>query len=237
MNDVKGEEAVERVLHHLGVPVSDYNLIEQALTHSSVTAQGDSPGQDYEPLEFLGDAALGLAVADYLLEQLPGRSPGEYSQMRAHFVNRRRLAEVAAQIELGPAIRLGKGEDQSGGRNRPGLLADCVEALIGAVYLDQGWETASAMVRRLFEGHFREALQQPLEWDYKSRLQQYCQGEQKGLPEFRVIREEGPDHRKEFEVEVIVEAQALGCGVGSSKKEAEQNAARVALQAMGVGRE
>ena len=237
MHDVNGEEAVERVLRHLGVQVSDYNLIEQALTHSSVTAQGEFPGQDYESLEFLGDAALGLAVADYLLEQLPGRSPGEYSQMRAHFVNRRRLADVAEQLELGPAIRLGKGEEQSGGRNRPALLADCVEALIGAIYLDQGWETASAMVRRLFAGHFREALEQPLEWDYKSRLQQYCQGEQKGLPEFRVIREEGPDHRKEFEVEVIIEAQALGCGVGSSKKEAEQNAARVALQAMGVGRE
>ncbi len=237
MNEANGEEAVERVLQRLGVRVRDRRLIEQALTHSSVTAQGDSSGEDYESLEFLGDAALGLAVADYLLEQLPGRSPGEYSQMRAHCVNRRRLADVAEQLELGPAIRLGKGEEQSGGRNRPALLADCVEALIGAVYLDQGWETASAMVRRLFAGHFREALEQPLEWDYKSRLQQYCQGEQKGLPEFRVIREEGPDHRKEFEVEAVIESKALGRGVGSSKKEAEQNAARVALQAMGVGRE
>ncbi|MFP4173096.1 MAG: ribonuclease III [Candidatus Hydrogenedentota bacterium] len=236
MNEAKGDEAVERVLRHLGVQVKDETLIEQALTHSSVTAQGDFPGRDYESLEFLGDAALGLAVADYLLEQLPGRSPGEYSQMRAHVVNRRRLAEVAEQIELGPAIRLGKGEEQSGGRNRPALLADCVEALIGAVYLDQGWETASAMVRRLFAGHFREALEQPLDWDYKSRLQQYCQGEQKGLPEFRVIQEEGPDHRKEFEVEVIIESQALGRGLGSSKKEAEQNAARAALQVMGVSR-
>ena len=215
----------------MGVHPRDGALYKQALTHSSALAQGDAHGPvDYEPLEFLGDAALGLAAAAHLYEALPDRSPGEYSQLRAHVVNKRSLARVAERLELAPAIRLGKGEELSGGRQRAALLADCVEALIGAVYLDQGWEATSAMVQRLFAEPFEEAVNRPLNWDYKSQLQHLCQARQLALPEFAVVRQEGPDHRKEFEIEVYVEGQAAGRGSGPSKKEAEQQAAREALQ-------
>ena len=157
--------------------------------------------------------------------------------MRAGLVNRRRLAKVAQELDIAPAILLGKGEELSGGRRRAALLADCLEALIGAVYLDQGWNAAQAFVQRVFAREIDQAACEEPVWDYKSRLQHHCQAIRAGLPRFVLVRSEGPDHLKQFEVEVLVRDRPAGRGTGFSKKEAEQNAAREALEAEGLGPE
>ncbi len=217
----------------LGIAVGDVALFDRALTHASIVAEADAPAQDYEALEFLGDAVLGLAAAHALFETLPDRTPGEYSRMRAGLVNRDAVARVAKELDIAPAIRLGRGEELSGGRQRTALIADCLEALIGAVYLDSGWEAAREFVVRVFGQEIVRARRQDRVWDFKSRLQNFCQGERIPLPKFEVIRSEGPDHEKEFEVRVLVRGEPAGTGRGSTKKEAAQNAAREALEREG----
>jgi len=218
----------------VGIPMQDTGLFDRALTHASRVAEcGDAAG-DYESLEFLGDAVLGLAVAHHLFAALPDRTPGEYSRMRAGLVNRRTVARVARKLDLAPVIRLGKGEEQSGGRERVALIADCMEALIGALYLDSGWETAHRFVIDAFGEELGRVHEEDRVWDFKSRLQNYCQAERIELPTFVVVRSEGPDHDKEFEIEVSLRGQAVGRGKGPSKKEAEQRAARQALEHEGM---
>lgn len=206
------------------------DLLDRALTHASTFADTQENTGDYESLEFLGDAVLGLAVSHFLYEQAPDRTPGEYSRMRAGVVNRRCLARVAGELGIAAVIRLGKGEELAGGRKRAALLADCLEALIGALYLDQGWDSVRMFVNRIFESEIQRELNSERTWDFKSRLQNYCQAEKVPLPVFEVVRAEGPDHQKEFEVEVLICGIPRGRGRGLSKKEAEQNAAREALE-------
>lgn len=234
-----GEESarstqLQSLMARLGIRIIQTELLDRALTHASIAAESQGPVSDYEALEFLGDAVLGLAVAHHLLEHKPNSTPGEYSRIRAALVNRRTLAELAQKLDIAPTIRLGKGEELSGGRHRSALLADCVEALIGAIYLDQGWEAARDFVIHVTHEEFEEALTQDVQLDHKSRLQHYCQAERISLPRFELVRSDGPDHRKQFEVEVYLRDQPCGRGVGLSKKEAEQNAARVALERVGV---
>jgi len=210
------------------------DLLDRALTHASIQSELNGPSYDYESLEFLGDAALSLAIAHYLFEQTPERSPGEYSRMRASLVNQQCLAQVAERLQIAPVIRLGKGEEMSGGRNRAALLADCLESLIGAVYLDKGWEGVRRFVVTVFHPELERVSGADAGWDHKSRLQHYCQAEKIPLPRFELVRSEGPDHQKQFEVEVFLRGVAAGRGSGLSKKEAEQNAARVALSKEGI---
>ncbi len=218
----------------LRLSISDLTLLDRALTHASAVSDGPDTSPNYESLEFVGDAVLGLAVAHSLYEMLPERTPGEYSRMRARVVNRRALADVAVELDIAPYIRLGKGEERSGGRTRKALLADCLEALIGALYLDQGWAQAQAFVESAFQEKMAEACALDTVWDFKSRLQNYCQGERMMLPEFTVVRAEGPDHKKEFEIEVTLQGSAAGRGRGATKKEAEQAAAKAALEHEGL---
>jgi len=217
----------------LGIEVSDLELLDRALTHASLAAEAERPGYHYESLEFLGDAALDLAIGHWLYEHIPGRNPGEYSRMRASVVNRRALARVAQRLDIAPEIQLGKGEELSGGRERSALLADCLEAVIGALYLDQGWPATRVFVERIFRQELDRAGLSDRVWDFKSRLQNFCQARRIALPKFVVVRSEGPDHRKEFEVEVFLRDRPVGRGKGTTKKEAEQNAARMALEAEG----
>lgn len=230
MDDPAQRDAQLRALGGvLGFTVNNISLFDQALTHASVGTAPIEQRADYESLEFLGDAVLGLVVAHHLYETRPGLSPGDYSRLRASLVNRKVVARVGVALGIAPYIRLGKGEELSGGRKRDALLADCLEALIGALYLDSGWETARNFVVETFHSEFERAEGLGLDWDFKSQLQNHCQGLQLGLPKFEVIRSEGPDHRKEFEVEVSIQGTPRGRGRGTSKKEAEQNAAREAL--------
>lgn len=230
----KRDAALRALSAALGLELDNLDLLDRALTHASTFSDNHEPIRDYEPLEFLGDAVLGLAVAHYLYDRVPDRTPGEYSRMRAGVVNRTSLARTAARLNIAPSIRLGKGEELSGGRQRTSLLADCIEALIGAVYMDRGWDAARAFVVRVFHDALEWGIATNEIWDFKSRLQNYCQAQRMALPEFAVVRSEGPDHKKEFEVEVSLRGVPVGRGRGSTKKEAEQNAARMALEREGV---
>ncbi len=214
----------------LALDFSNLDVLDQALTHASAVPELPHSLGNNESLEFLGDAVLGMAVAQWLYEQVPGRLPGEYTRMRARVVNRNALAAVARRLDIAPAIRLGKGEEAHGGRERKALLADCMEAIIGAAYLDCGWDVAREFVERTFGEELEVARHSKTEWDFRSRLQNYCQAEGLSLPEFVVVHEEGPDHKKQFEVEVRLRGEAVGNGIGATKKEAEQRAARAALE-------
>ena len=218
----------------LGFEIHDASLFDRALTHASSVEEFGQRGYDYESLEFLGDAVLGLAIAHHLFIRHPDRTPGEYSRMRAGLVNRKCVARVGQALDIIPLILLGKGEELSGGRARISLVSDCMEALIGAVYLDSGYEAAHDFVVAAFEEEVEAAGKTKYFGDYKSRLQNYCQGQRIGLPRFELVRAEGPDHSKEFEVEVFVRNEAAGRGVGTTKKEAEQRAARAALHHEGL---
>jgi ribonuclease-3 len=182
-----------------------------------------------ERLEFLGDAVLGLIVTDYLYRTYPEMPEGELAKVRASVVNSAALAELAAELDIGVALLLGKGEDQSGGRDKPSILADAMEALIGAVYLDQGWSGSETMVMRLLGDRIEAAAAGPGGQDYKTRLQELCARTFDQLPVY-VVEDEGPDHAKEFSAVVHVRGRPRGSGRGRSKKQAEQAAARQAWE-------
>lgn len=213
-------------------------LRDRALTHSSLAHEaGDHTGrdEDNERLEFLGDAVVGLIVAESLYRRYPDLPEGSLTRLRATLVSRRHLALVAETLDLGSYLRLGRGEERSGGRTKSALLANAMEAVIGAIYLDGGLETA----RRLIEQHVIEssvcALHEQLTTgdeigDFKSALQQLLQARKQGQPEYRTTGESGPDHRKRFFVEARVAGQTLAEGAGRSRKHAEQDAARQAIR-------
>jgi ribonuclease-3 len=185
--------------------------------------------QSNERLEFLGDAVLGLIVTDHIFRTYPELPEGELAKVRASVVNSSALAEVASGLDLGEALLLGKGEDQSGGREKPSILADAMEALIGAVYLDQGLDAATDLVMMLFGERMNEAAAGPGGQDYKTRLQELSARYLDALPQYVVIAE-GPDHAKHFHATVYLDAEPKGEGDGRSKKQAEQAAARVAWE-------
>jgi len=205
-------------------------LLNLALAHRSWCAE--TPGTDSnERLEFLGDAVLGLVVTDHLFRSFPDLAEGELAKVRAAVVNAGVLAELAADLGIGPALALGKGEDASGGREKPSILSDAMEAVIGAVYLDGGWEPASALVMRLLADRIAEAATGPGGQDYKTRLQELAAQRLDTLPRYEV-NEEGPDHAKRFFATVFIDEEACGTGEGRSKKQAEQAAAQKAWRAL-----
>ncbi len=180
-----------------------------------------------ERLEFLGDAVLGLVVTDHIYDAYPELPEGELAKVRASVVNSAVLAEIAVELELGEAVFLGKGEEASGGRSKPSILADALEAVIGAVYLDAGWSAAAEVVLQLLGTRIDEAARGPGGRDFKTRLQELATRSFDQLPRYE-IEEEGPDHAKRFFAVVYVADQPRGRGEGRSKKQAEQAAAREA---------
>jgi ribonuclease-3 len=205
-------------------------LLEQALAHRSWCAENPGTGSN-ERLEFLGDAVLGIVVTDHLYRTYPEMSEGELAKVRASVVNSAALAELAAELRIGDALLLGKGEDQSGGREKPSILADAMEALIGAVYLDKGWVASVQMVMNLMGDRIEMAAAGPGGQDYKTRLQELCARMYDQLPVYSVS-DEGPDHAKEFQAVVHLRGHAEGSGRGRSKKQAEQAAARAAWESL-----
>lgn len=209
-------------------------LLEQALTHRSRANEDELPGADNESLEFLGDAILGFIVAELLFREFPRLDEGRKSKMKAALVSTTSLARAAEGIALGSYLRLGRGEEKTGGRQKTALLADAFEALIAAIYLDGGLEHVRAFVERELAGALEDVRQaEVVGQDYKSALQERLQASSAALPVYRQIGTAGPDHRKRFEVEVLVEGRPIAQGAGRSKKEAEQEAARVALERLG----
>jgi ribonuclease-3 len=213
----------------LGHTFGSAALCETALTHKSWLNESPASGRsDNERLEFLGDAVLALVVSDLLMRQFPERAEGDLSKTRAAIVSESGLAKAAEAIGLGQWIFLGRGEDQAGGRRKPSILSDALEALMGAVYLDGGLEAARAVAERLFGAALQDAEKRASQ-DYKSRLQERSQALLQTAPVYTVIREEGPDHDKRFEVMIALGGREYGRAIGRSKKEAEQSAAAQAL--------
>jgi ribonuclease III len=226
----KGPEAAHALEHALGYRFNDRALLESALTHKSyANEQSGLERNDNERLEFLGDAVVDLVVGHMLMERFPELREGQLSMMRAQVVSEAGLTIIARDLGIGDFLYLGKGESQTGGRDKPSLLADATEALVAAVYLDGGFEAAQQVVRRLFAPHVASAPV-PGHSDYKTRLQELAQAAYKEPPRYEVIGEEGPDHNKTFAVAVILRDEELARATGKSKKEAEQRAAEQALQ-------
>ncbi len=218
-----------RLGYRFGCP----ELLEQALTHrSAVTdAQACAPLADNERLEFLGDAVLQLVTSEALLHTFPQWSEGQLSRSRSRFVNAESLEGAARSLGLGEYFRLGKGEEKTGGRGKPGLLTDAFEAVVAAIYLDGGLGPARRFLERVLLGRIAEAgADQLAASDRKSALQEFLQARGKPPAEYRIAAETGPDHRKTFEVEVWAAGVRLAASGGSTKKEAEQRAARAALE-------
>jgi ribonuclease-3 len=215
--------AVEQLVAALGGGL-DGALVERALTHRSYAYEnGGLPTN--ERLEFLGDSVLGLIVTEELFRRHPDLPEGQLAKLRAAVVNSRALAEVARALGVGRYLRLGRGEEVSGGRDKSSILADAVEALIGAVYLDRGMEPTRSLVLELFAGLLDSAAQLGAGLDWKTSLQELAAGRSLGVPEYRVS-ESGPDHAKAFRAVAVVAGRDLGEGSGRSKKEAEQHAAQ-----------
>ncbi|GAC92079.1 ribonuclease III [Anoxybacillus sp. LAT_35] len=213
----------------IGIFFRNEKLLIQAFTHSSyVNEHRKRLHEDNERLEFLGDAVLELTVSQYLFEQFPQMSEGELTKMRAAIVCEPSLVTFAHALSFGDLVLLGKGEELTGGRMRPSLLADVFEAFIGALYLDQGMETVvqflgKTIFPKIREGAFSHVM------DYKSQLQEFVQRDGSGVLEYKILQERGPAHNKEFVSRVSLNGEELGVGVGRSKKEAEQRAAQMAL--------
>jgi len=215
----------------LGFRWGHKHLLEVALTHSSwVNEQIDGSACDNENMEFLGDAVLDLVISNYLYNRRPDLSPGVYTRLRANIVNRSVLAGKAREIGLGEYIRLGRGEERTSGRDKDSVLANALEAVIGARFLASGYRAAEKLVLHLFEREVKERWHEGGSADHKSILQNYTQDIFKEIPQYRVVRSSGPDHDRRFEVEVLIRGEVFGRGSGKSKKAGEQAAARVACE-------
>ncbi len=215
----------------LQVTMKRRELLEQALVHSSYCNENPVAGSCHnERLEFLGDAVLDLIVAEHLYNDRAVLPEGEMTRRRAAIVRRETLARAATSIGLGAYLSFGKGEESSGGREKPLNLAGAMEAVIAAVYLDQGMYTTRQMVHRLLEGEWNASEKQII--DYKSRLQEVCQAKYQCIPVYRLVRASGPDHDPQFSVEVRIRNRVAGRAVGKNKKQAETEAARLAMEAM-----
>ncbi|MFB5759764.1 ribonuclease III [Paenibacillus medicaginis] len=220
---------LKQLQQKLHIQFNNRQLLKQAFTHASyVNEHRFSQHQDNERLEFLGDAVLELTVSEQLYNQYPNRPEGELTKLRAAIVCEPSLVKFAVSLDFGQYVLLGKGEELTGGRTRPALLADVFESFIGALYLDQGLEA----VRSFLERHIfpQIAVQGKLQIsDYKTELQELTQHHNMGVLEYRIVEERGPAHEREFVAEVHMGSERLGTGMGRSKKEAEQQAAAVAL--------
>ena len=215
----------------IGYKFKNITLLQNALTHSSyANEQWHDSLKSNERLEFLGDSILGMVVAEHLYKTQPDRPEGDLTRMRADMVCERSLAEIAQKLNLGSHLLLGKGEEQGGGRNRPSILADAVESVIAACFLDGGMAPAKNFIRTFVLCNVPVVTMKNV--DYKTALQELVQQKKNQVLSYKLVGESGPDHDKKFLVELSLNGQMIGKGVGTSKKRAEQDAARVALETL-----
>ena len=216
----------------LGYSFRNRALLETALTHSSYANENRASGiVCNERLEFLGDSVLGVTVADFLYRHFPDMPEGRMTRLRAELVCEQSLHRVALELHLGDYLRLGKGEEHNGGRKRASILSDAVEAVIAAMYFDAGMETAAGFIHRCLLDDVR-AIETPTFTDYKTSLQELVQRHSGQVLSYELVGEEGPDHAKTFRVQVCLNGDPIGRGIGRTKKEAEQAAAANALEAL-----
>jgi ribonuclease-3 len=226
---------LEPLERRIGYRFRDRGLLEHALTHRSRVHEDASGGVfDNESMEFLGDSVLGFVIADMLFREFPQHNEGQKSKLKASLVSSAALARLAERIGLGEFLILGRGEEKTGGRRKHAIIADCYEALIAAIYLDGGIEPARAFIEKQFDALVEEARRTgagaSFTADWKSALQEWLQSRGRGLPAYRLAGELGPDHRKSFVVEVVVEGESIASAEGRSKKEAAQAAAKAAIE-------
>jgi ribonuclease-3 len=223
--------ATDHLEKALGLQFRDQGLLQQALVHRSfINEQGGSPLDSYERLEFLGDAVLSLIISTELYLRMPQATEGQLSKCRATLVNDESLAHFTRRLSLGDFLLLGRGADATGGRESDSILADCFEALVAAIYLDQGYPEARRFVLQVMQQELDESCRQGIPRENpKSQLQEYFQGRGRPTPRYRIVATEGPDHNPIFTVEVSVDDQVVGTGRGGKKTDAERAAAQDAL--------
>ena len=225
-------EPASDLSQRLGLHFSKLSMLTRALTHRSYVNENPDAMEDNERLEFLGDAVLDFIVGAWVYNRFPEMPEGNLTKMRSALVRNDQLAEFARHLNLGPALRLGRGESASGGRQRDALLGSAFEALIGALYLDSGLEAVEDFVKPLLEG-VRELVLTKIH-DPKSQLQEWAQAQKLGAPRYKTIATTGPDHAKEFDVQVEISGQVVGQGHGTNKHSAEHFAAKNALKSLGI---
>ncbi len=224
---------MEKLEANLGYKFKNKGLLHNALSHSSYANETHSVLGSYERLEFLGDAVLSLVVAQYLYEKFPDKPEGELTKLRASLVCEKSLCNFARELEIGDFLLLGKGEEQSGGRERASILADVFEAILAAMYLDGGMDVAEKHVLRFIKNELNHTEDEVF-YDYKTTLQEVVQRNPEERVTYVLSAESGPDHNKSFTVEVMLNSSVIGTGTGKSKKRAEQMAAKDALRLMGI---
>ncbi|MBI4686742.1 MAG: ribonuclease III [Nitrospirae bacterium] len=229
-------ESIARLEAAIGYLFKDKSLISEALTHKSFANENPEIAKSFnERMEFLGDAVLGLIVSDYLFSAYPKYSEAEFSRIKAYAVQENTLAEVATGLNIGSCLFLGKGEEASGGRKKPSLLANAFEAVLAAVYLDSGLIEARDFTLRVLKDRIEKVISGELLFDFKTRFQELVQEKYGILPKYVVHKETGPEHIKIFEVKVFIGDELYGAGNGRSKKEAAQMAAEEGLRKLGEG--
>ena len=231
LTDKKRREALTGLGKRLSYSFRNITLLETALTHRSyVNENPQLTIADNERYEFLGDAVLGLCVSDLLIKKYPDFSEGTLSKIRAAIVNEKPLAELAHKLEIGSCLLLGKGEEISGGRTKDSLLANALEAVIAAIYLDSGFTKTKTVLKKMIGPLLNDDSLRSQYFDYKTALQEFCQKKYKTAPIYRIVDSCGPDHAKTFEVKVIIADNVMQFGSGKSKKEAEKQAAQKAWE-------
>ncbi|WP_455381212.1 ribonuclease III [Salinispira pacifica] len=217
---------------HAGIRFRRLDLLNLAFSHRSYANESPANVGNNERLEFLGDSVLGLVVAEYLFTELPDRPEGDLAKIKSFVVSEDSLAEIARKLKVDNFILIGKGEEYSGGRTKKALLADCLEGIIGAYFLDSGFKDARKFVQRCLIPEINKVLENRHRKDYKTLLQEMVQKRFKTYPRYELVKRTGPDHNKTFWMEVRINDKAYGPGNGKNKKEAEQNAARIAYLAL-----
>ncbi len=224
----KRSEQLQFFQRQLGIVFKDISLLNMALTHRSYANECKKKVADNERLEFLGDAVLGLIISDYLLKRYHQASEGGLSKLKGYIVSESVLSMVARKISLGNYLLLGTGEKQRGGQNKSSLLANTLEGVIGAIFLDQGLSLTTKIVLSWFQPEIEKAVNSGIVSDYKGLIQEYTQAKFSCLPTYQLIAATGAEHEKVFEISLSIKGKVHGCGKGRSKKEAEQNAAKQA---------
>lgn len=229
-------QRLQQFCNRLGIEMQDLTLLDMALTHTSYAheAKGSPKPQHNERIEFLGDSVLSVIVSTYMYKNFNQLDEGQLTKLRAHLVCEASLFEYAKKIHLGDYLLLGKGEELSGGRQRPSLLADAFESVLGAYYLDQGFDKAQKLLLGLMQTEIDDICTHGICGDFKTRLQEYLQRDGDVDISYKLIGSSGPEHNKVFETEVLLEGNVIGKGSGRTKKDAEQHAAKNALERMHI---
>ncbi len=227
------KKLLKEFLHNNKLSVKDLSKFDQAFYHSSYINESSNVQEDNEKLEFLGDAVLALITVEFLYNRFPDKNEGDLSRLKSMLVSANALSSFAQEIELSRYLLLGRGEEQSGGKMRFSLLADTFEAVLGALYLDSGIKQVRKFILPLLEGYLEKIEKKEHVRDYKTSFQLHVQQKFKTIPIYKTVKESGPDHAKIFFVEVIINNKVCGKGKGKSKKNAQQNAAKKAIEEMG----